>query len=431
MPNLADRNEGYFSAIRVGNAAREALRHGVGPRMAVVSAFPCSVRVDDPTLSRAYWPLTLSCEPGGVFPEGVTPVEFSGNINGRKFSGVFCVVIADCPDPAAGSPVVDYGGPRPPWADQIAARYFAAPMSEAATVRRLQHLARLGAKASEAVIKDNMHLVYKVVAGMRRRMSMTGAVLDIDDAIAVGVKSMHLAVSQFSSAARPNCSFSRAVIMNAKRDINRAVAAALGEPENIFFLRGWLSMNPDVLLPDDDGLPPPPDLVYRRARERGLSGRYTQQMVEFVVANPRRHNVSLDEPTGPGENHRTLLEEIADVDADVESRVSWLSESLAGLLSAVGMSMQDAEPWLFSIGVLDGEVHTTREVEARYGDDGPKRARKAAERFFKPFIRPGESWRSDRETIQRRALSLLTEEGSLVSSGDMKRTVASLRGGAR
>ena len=386
------------------------VRRGKAARLLVDSAIPAEpgALVDYPShVSQAIagkgnrshtWPIRTDLEPGSWLPGGVHIYTWQVITKQTTYSGQWAFVVGEHPAPVI--PASD----APDWVTNAIPSTIYLDMWQPATIRRnANRLIRQGETARNQAIVWGQSLVRRVITNNAARLGQMGGSFDEDDATQVGMARLVHLLDIFASAGRPECSWAYACLMDINRDLQRAMGRSEGESATIAAIRAWLWARPHVT-------------TVQQAREAGLS-KHSDEMVEFALNNHTKH-ISLDaysamaDPADQvGQDHMGALGQ-----QDPE-RDPLFGRSLVGALNRVGITLEEAEPWLYKIGAIDFP-HTIGEVRAKYG----KRASSAntvERRFFTQFARAGENWSNpdDRAQIRQRARHALVSHDTLVAHG--------------
>jgi DNA-directed RNA polymerase specialized sigma24 family protein len=353
------------------------------------------------------WPVVWDPEPGTPLPAG-QQLLCSWRVTTDQVQGTGqCVVgVGVPPDPQGLQP------PRwsalgsnkrascPQWLQsQIPASVYLPPIPPTLARRQIKRKIAQGQQAQEAILQMYAPILYKMVQQLVPRLHNTGGAADQQDLVQRGQMTLVTLLQQFASPQRPRASWMSVLRQNLQRDLSRAMAAWSGESLALARARAWLWHHPEVH-------------SLQQAREAGVPEALPDSVLEAALRQP--HGTPALYPV------REPLGDSPEQDLFPGVQDPWLSSdpavvrSLRGLLQQLGISWEQALPWLYRIGVFD-YPHPRSEVIQVFGISGYRRSNVVEARFFGHFAAPGEDWGNplDRPAIRERARQALCQDGSL------------------
>ena len=275
--------EKKFQIVRTGRAAALTLGSALPSEGAVVN-FPVSVMApatrgdhdDHP------WCMWLSHEPGGVFPVGVTRVDYSAEILGVKVTGCFFVVVGQT-EKAVPEASYNLSGPSDEvldvsWAANLPHNLFVPVQTAAEMSRRLERAKKLARDNREQLFATAYPLLHQIVEKLRPSIRVRLNVISVEDVMAVGLRTVDRMIDIFTSpdrATKGKTTWAHAIIQNCGRDMVRAIRSLDGVSQAISEIRTRI----DAAATDGHPLRTPEEVVKvmtveREARKLAAHPRY-------------------------------------------------------------------------------------------------------------------------------------------------------------
>ena len=230
--------------------------------------------------------IELSVEPGTLFPEGKSRVDWALDAAEGRVSGHFTVSVADGP-PALGEAACELTAPDGTTTDLPTplSSLALAPLKGARLAASAHALVVEGERARTDVLRLSERLLQRVVGRLANRFTSQ---VDVDDAHQLAAIELLRLAESFASSKRPRVSWPRYVVLNT----NRAVARALeqdghfGRPERA--LDRLLEKRPDLIGAQ------PEVLRVELEKTTGEVAHWSDRRIAQAAVGPARP-VSLDE----------------------------------------------------------------------------------------------------------------------------------------
>jgi len=368
---------------------------------------PTFVQQQDPGGSLRTWPVAWDPEPGTPLPAGQQRVcTWRVTTDQLQGAGQSVVGVGVAPDdhalPAPRWNVLGSGKdtPCPSWLrSQIPTSIYLPPIPPALARRQIKRKIDQGQRAQETILQMYAPVLQRAAQQMAPRLYSVGGAADQQDLLQRGQMTLAALIQQFASLRRPRASWMSVLRQNLQRDLSRAMAAWSGESLALARARAWLWHHPEIC-------------SLQQARESGVPDSLPDSVLQAALAQP--HGAAALYPV------RETARGPAEQDPFPGVQDPWLGSdplamrSLRGLLQQLGISWDDASPWLYRIGVFD-HPHSRSEVIKMFGISGYRRSSVVEARFFGHFAAPGEEWANplDRPAIRERARRALCQDGSL------------------